>query len=110
MWTCGCVCETYVLLELEGLVHFTGESVDEEATSAVSPSFARLGTENGIHRILEQLNGDLHRHDLSLTDVPSNKVAKLRVWAVLFGAQEVSSGEMRKVVLLDKEAALCSFP
>ena len=101
--------EMHLLLELEGLVHLAGEPVDKEAAFAVSPSLARLGLESGIHCVLEQLDGDLQRHELSLVDVRSDEVAELRVWAALLSAQEVASGEVGKVILLNKKAALCSF-
>ena len=103
------VSETHVLLELERLIHRTGEPIDEEPTFTVSPAPAGLRLENGIHRVLEQLDGNLQWHELSLLDVRSDKVAELRIWVVLFGAQEIASGETRKVVLLDKKAALCLF-
>jgi hypothetical protein len=108
--TRACICETHVLFEFKGLVHLAWESIDEEATFTVFPALAGLGHEGGIHRVLEQLDGDLHRHNLSLTDVLSDKVAKLRVRSVLLSTQEVASGEVREVVLLYKKAALCSFP
>src|SRR6266702_4059726 len=52
---------------------------------------------------------DLDARTASLADVRPDKVAELRVWAVLLSAQEVASGEVREVVLLDQKAALRSF-
>ena len=103
------VSETHIFLELERLIHLTGEPLDEEATFTVSSALAGLELENGIHRVLEQLDGDLQWHELSLLDVRSDKVAELRIWVDLFGAQEIASGEVRKVALLDEKAALCPF-
>ena len=98
----------HLLLELKGLTYLTG-AVDEEAAFAISPSLARLGLENGIHRVLENLHGDLQRYEPSLADVCSDNVTKLRAWAVLLSAQEVASGEAGEVILLDEKAALCYF-
>ena len=80
--------DTHPLFKLDCLVHLAWEPVDEEATFAVFPALAAgLGHENGIHRVLDQLGDDLHRHDLSLTYMRSNKVAERSVWAVLLSAQ-----------------------
>ena len=65
--------------------------------------------ERGAHRVLEELDGDLHRHDLTLADVGPDEVAVLRVWAVLLGAEEVARGEVGEVIFLDEEGALRSF-
>ena len=106
---CAYIGQTHVLLELKGLIHLAGKSIYEKAALSVSPTVAILGLENGMHRVLEKLDSDLHWYDLSLTDVGPDEVAELRVRAVLLCAQEIASRKVRKVVLRDKEAALCSL-
>lgn len=76
---------THILLKLECLVHLAREPVDEEATLAVLPARARLRLERGMHRVLEEFDGHLHRYDLALADVRPDKVTVVRVWAVLLG-------------------------
>ena len=64
---------THILLKLECLVHLAREPVDEEATFAVVPARARLGLERGMHRVLEELDGHLHRYDIALTNALPDK-------------------------------------
>src|SRR6266699_3426677 len=100
---------THILLKLECLVHLAREPVDEEATFTVLPARARLGLERGMHRVLEELDGHLHRYDIALADARSDKVTVLRVWAVLLGAQEITRGEVGEVEFLHKDATLCAL-
>ena len=79
---------TYILLKLECLVHLAREPVDKESAFAVLPARARarLGLERGMHRVLDELDGHLHGHDLALADVRPDEVAVLRARPVLLGA------------------------
>lgn len=82
-----------VLVELERLVHLAREAVDEEAAAAVAPAVAAAARgvlERGAHRVLEQLDRDLHRHDLALADVGADHLAVLGARPGLLGAQEVA--------------------
>ena len=82
---------THVLVELEGLVHLPGEAVDEEAAAAVLPAVrAALAVDGLLHGVLEQLDGDLHRHDRPVLDAVLDELAELGALAVLLSAQEVA--------------------
>lgn len=82
---------TYVLVELEGLVHLAGEAVDEEAALAVLPAVAvAFLCESCAHGVLEELDGDLHGHDLALADVLANHLAILGAFAVLLRTEKVA--------------------
>lgn len=83
---------TYVLIKLDCLVHLAGEPIDEEATLAVLPTLALvLLCESSTHGILEELDGDLHRNDLALTNVLADHLTVLGAFAVLLRAKEVTS-------------------
>lgn len=83
---------THVLIKLDCLVHLAGEPIDEEATLAVLPTLALvLLCESSTHGILEELDGDLHRNDLALTNVLADHLTILGAFAVLLRAKEVTS-------------------
>ena len=83
---------THVLVELEGLIHLAREAVDEETALAVLPAVAvALLGESSAHGVLEQLDGDLHGHDLTLADVLADHLAILGPFPVLLRAEQVSS-------------------
>ncbi len=82
---------TYVLVELEGLVHLAREAVNEEATLAVLPALAvALLGESGAHGVLKELDGDFHGDDLALADVLADHLAILGAFAVLLCTEKVS--------------------
>ena len=82
---------THVLVKLESLIHLAREAIDEEATLSVLPAvaFAVLG-ESSTHGVLEELDGDLHGHNLAFTDVLANHLAILGAFAVLLRAEKVA--------------------
>jgi len=82
---------THILIELESLIHFPGETVNEETTLSVSPTFPGSAFREGsLHRILQKLDGDLHRHDLTIFDVLFDHSTVLGPFTVLLGAEEVT--------------------
>lgn len=81
----------YVFVELESLVHLAREPVDEETPPAVLPAFAVVRLRKlAAHGVLEELDGDLHWHDLALADVFTDEVAELGAFTVLLGTQKVA--------------------
>lgn len=81
----------YVFVELESLVHLAREPIDEETPPAVLPAFAIVWLgELAAHSVLEELDGDLHRHDLALADVFTDEVTELGAFAILLGTKEVA--------------------
>ena len=85
---------THILVELESLVHLAREAVDEEAAAAVCPALvaALLACLEGLaHRVLEQLDRDLHGHDLALLDVGTNDIPVFGAFSVLLCPQEIAS-------------------
>ena len=82
---------THVLVELESLVHLPGETVNEETTLSASPTFAGSSLlDGGLHRIFQELDGDLHRYDLTILDVLFDHGTILRPLTVLFSAEKVA--------------------
>ena len=83
---------TYILIKLESLVHLTREPVYEETTLFIGPTFARSTLlEGSFHRILQELDGDLHRDDLTILDILSDHSTILGPFPVLFGAEKITS-------------------
>jgi len=82
---------TYILVELEGLVHLTGETINEKTALSVSPAITRSTLlEGGFHCILQELDGDLHRYDLTILDILFDHSTILRSFTVLFGAEKIT--------------------
>ena len=82
---------THILIELEGLVHLPRETVNEETTLSVGPTFIRSTFLKGsLHRILQEFDGDLHRHDLTILDILFDHSTILGPFTVLLGAEEVT--------------------
>lgn len=94
------------LVKLERLVHLAREAVDQEAAATALPTLSILRLMVGrrgrvigggsarldgiAHGVLEKLDGDLHGHDVALTDVGPDELAVLAPFAVLLGAQQIT--------------------
>jgi hypothetical protein len=87
------------LFELNSLVHFARETVNEELVCAVF-------LDGGLHGVFEQLDGDFHGDNLAVADVLFDQVTELAALAVLLFAQKVASGEMLELVVADDVGAL----
>ena len=87
------------LLELDGLVHLPGEAVDEELAVAVL-------LDGGLHGVLQQLDGDLLGHDLSLLDVCLDHLTELAACTLLLFAQKITGRQVLEAVVADKVGAL----
>lgn len=70
---------TYRLLELHGLVHLAGETIDQETLLA-----------RGEHGVLEEGNGDLHGDDSTLADIGLDQLAILRARTLLLLAKKIT--------------------
>lgn len=83
---------TYILIEFESLVHLTGEAINKETTLSVGPTIARstLLLEGSSYCILQELDGDLHRYDLTILDILFDHGTILGSFTVLFGAEKVT--------------------
>lgn len=82
---------TYVFVEFQRLVHLAGESVNQETALVVLPTFAFVfRLEHGAHGVLEQLDGNLHRHDLAFANVRADHISKLGAFAVLLCSQQIT--------------------
>lgn len=88
--------EAHRLVELDSLVHLPRKAVDEEATLAIGPALNTLALllfQRLLHRVLEKLDSDLHRHDRAFPNARSDELAVLRSFTVLLGTEEVTSYE-----------------
>jgi len=88
----------HVLLKLLALVHHAREAINQEAVVTL----ALLGG----HRVLQQCDGDVHRHDLALLDVVVDQLSILRARVVSLVPQQVTSGQVHKPKLAHKFGAL----
>jgi len=75
---------TYCFVKFHRLIHLAGKTVNEEAPSAISPVGTGSLLDLRRHGDLEEFDGDLHRHNVTLSDVCSNQIAILRPFSVLF--------------------------
>ena len=84
--------KTYVFVELDGLVHLPGETIDQESTFTVLPSLA-LATflQGSTHCVLKQFDSDLHGHNLTLLDICTNHFAMFRAGAILLSPKKIAS-------------------
>lgn len=87
------------LLELDSLVHLPGETIDKELAVAVLLN-------GGLHGVLQQLDGDLHRHDLAVLDVALDHLAELAARTLLLLAQKVAGRQVLETVVAHKVGAL----
>jgi hypothetical protein len=86
--------QAYIFFEFKGLVHFTGEAINQEATSVVCPAVTRAAFGHGTgHGILEKGDGNVHWDDGAFLDTGLDERPILRAFAMLLSAEEVTGWE-----------------
>lgn len=91
------------LLELEGLVQLAREAVDQEPAALGARGLPR---DLVLHRVLQQRDRHLHRHDLAVLDVVLDQLPVLGPLPVLLLPQQVARRQVREAVRRDQLGAL----
>ena len=73
-------------------IHRVKHTVDEEQALV-------LLVHSRLHRVLQELDGDLHGHDGTLLDVRLDHLAELAAGTVLLLAQQVARAEMLEAIV-----------
>ena len=85
-------CVTYLLIEHSSLIHLPRETVNQETATSFSPTFTITSfAKSLLHCILQQLDCNLHRHNLALFDISTDHVAVGGTGTILFCTEKVAS-------------------
>lgn len=88
------------LLELHRLIHLSWEPINQE------PALPTIPCDNLLHRILQKLDCDFHRHNLAVLNTILDELSELRTGALLFGAEQVAGGEVSEGEVAHEVGAL----